>query len=86
MRLRSLSTFYFIFGDPGSLEFLNVCLNEFIKIKNLQNIATGTQSKKDVQSFVWCAGNKEDLLLIIELLKPKHYLNKENFNEFGIHI
>ena len=39
-----------------------------------------------IQSFVWCAGNKEDLSLIIELLKPKHYLNKENFNEFGIYI
>ena len=77
---------YFGKYSKGTAEHFEKHLNEFIKIKNLQNIVTGTQSKKDIQSFVWCAGNKEDLSLIIELLKPKHYINKENFNEFGINI
>ncbi|WP_397600005.1 hypothetical protein [Silvanigrella sp.] len=77
---------YFGKDSKGTAEHFEKHLKEFIKVKNIQNIVTGTQANKEVQSFVWCAGNKDDLLLIIELLKPKHYLNKENFNEFGIHI
>lgn len=60
-------------------------IKEFILIKNIHNIKTGYQSK-NIHSFVWCVSNKENLTLIIELLKPKYFLAQENFKDFGILI
>ena len=77
---------YFGTDSNGTAIHFEKHLKEFIAIKNIQNTQTGTQINGDIQSFVWCAGNKEDLTLIIEMLKPKHYLKKDNFNEFGIFI
>jgi hypothetical protein len=77
---------YFGKDSNGIAKHFEKHLKDFIAIKNIQNIQTGTEIKGDIQSFVWCAGNKEELTLIIELLKPKHYLQKENFKDYGIFI
>ena len=77
---------YFGKDSKGTAEHFEKHLKEFIAIKNILNTQTGVQTNGGTQSFVWCAGNKNDLSLIIELLKPKHYLPKENFNDFGIFI
>lgn len=77
---------YFGKDSKGTAEHFEKHLKEFIAIKNIENIQTGTQTNKYLQSFVWCAGNKKDLTLIIELLKPKHYLQKNDFKEYGIFI
>ncbi len=77
---------YFGKDSNGTAKHFEKHLKEFISIKNIKNTQTGIQANGDTQSFVWCAGNKEDLTLIIELLRPKHYLQKDNFNEFGIFI
>ena len=75
---------YFGKDSKGTAEHFEKHLKEFITIKNVQNTQTGSRANGPLQSFVWCAGNKEDLTLIIEILKPKHYLPKEKFNEFEI--
>jgi hypothetical protein len=77
---------YFGKDSKGTAEHFEKHLKEFIAIKNIQNTKTGIQANENLQSFVWCTGNREDLTLIINLLKPKHYLPKENFSEFGILI
>lgn len=77
---------YFGKDSLGTAEHFEKHLKEFIKVKNIQNIVTGTRTNENIQSFVWCAGKKEDLSLIIELLKPKHYLSEEYFKEFEISI
>ncbi|APJ04885.1 hypothetical protein [Silvanigrella aquatica] len=59
-------------------------LKEFIQVKHIQNLKTGTQINGNTQSFVWCAGKKEELTVVIEVLKPKHYIPENNFKEFGI--
>ena len=77
---------YFGKDSQGTAEHFEKHLKEFIKIKNVKNTYTGLQSKKEIQSFVWCAGKKEDLTLIIEFLKPKHFLTNEHFKDFGINL
>lgn len=72
--------------SKGTAEHFEKHLKEFITIKKIQNTKTGIQTNGQMQSFVWCCGDKKDLILIIDLLKPKHYLPKENFNEYGIFI
>ncbi|KAB8031078.1 hypothetical protein [Fluviispira multicolorata] len=70
----------------GTAEHFEKHLKEFIQIRNVLNCTTGVQKNGTTQSFVWCVGNKDSLNLVITYLKPKHFIPKENFIEFGIKV
>ena len=69
----------------GTAEHFEKHLLEFISVKNIAIKQTGVVSK-DTQAFVWCAGFKTDLELIISILKPKHFIEEKDFENFEIHL
>jgi hypothetical protein len=77
---------YFGTDSNGKGKHFEKHLIEFIAIKRIQNIHTGTIANTNMHSFVWCAGSEEDLLIIINTLKSKHILPQKSFKEFGIYI
>ncbi|WP_186646020.1 hypothetical protein [Fluviispira vulneris] len=77
---------YYGTDSKGTAEHFEKHLKEFILVKNIEKCVTGVQTDGKNQAFVWCAGEECSLNLIINNLKPKHFIPKENFSEFGIRI
>ncbi|WGL61214.1 hypothetical protein QEJ31_06365 [Pigmentibacter sp. JX0631] len=69
----------------GTAEHFEKHLHEFITAKKVIIKQTGVVSK-DTQAFVWCAGLKADLELIISILKPKYFIEEKDFKNFEIYL
>ena len=77
---------YFGTDSNGTAKHFEKHLIQFIAVHCIQNTHTGTIANTNMHSFVWCAGNKDDLLIVINKLKSKHILPQTSFKDFGIHI
>ncbi|BBH54454.1 hypothetical protein [Fluviispira sanaruensis] len=77
---------YYGIDSKGTAEHFEKHLKEFIHVKNVENCITGVRADGKNQAFVWCAGEENSLDKVITALKPKHFIHKEDFTEFGILI